>query len=402
MPVMDVDFTFRPDEGLPLAALRRIRGKGPVFWSEALGAWAVTSYAAVQEVLTDLTRFTSVGTPVEETLGPEGMLLNDTSMHNKMRAVWTKAMSRGALAARAEELDRIAHDVLAGLRSQLDAGEIVDLMPAIQRYALRFVSTLFAIPEERLDVIQRWNQMSSDAPVLELAEEGAARHRAAKQGVYDLVAEAVSDRRDRLACGEEADDLVSLMTAAEGRDGITPAMALDNLFNIIIGSDTTERWIGNAIVRLASDSDLRDLLRSRPELLESVLQEVMRIDTVAQVIMRRVKSDRVVLGGKTLKAGDQIFLLLGAANGDPTAFDNAEAFDVDRPAKQHMGFGYGFHNCLGINIARQEAIAFVSTLLDLFPGLEVVRSDYGDTWALWGPRRLDVVSRHVSREKRHG
>ncbi len=399
---MDVDFTFRPDEGLPLAALRQIRDRGPVFWSEALGAWAVTSYAAVQEVLTDLTRFTSVGTPVEETLGPEGMLLNDTGMHNKMRAVWTKAMSRGALAARAEELERIARDVLAEIRPQLDAGEAVDLMPVIQRYALRFVASLFAIPEDRLVVIQRWNQMSSDAPVLELAEEGAARHLAAKQGVYDLVAEAIRDRRERLAHSEEPDDLVSLMVAAEGRDGITPAMVLDNLFNIIIGSDTTERWIGNAIVRLASDPGLRDRLRTQPGLLETVLQEVMRIDTVAQVIMRRVKADGVELGGKSLKAGDQIFLLLGAANGDPAAFDNAEVFDIDRPTKQHMGFGYGFHNCLGINIARQEAIAFVSTWLDLFPDLDIAHSDYGDTWALWGPRRLGFVSRHASREKRHG
>ena len=116
---MDVDFTFRPGEGLPLTALGNIRSEGPVFWSEALGAWAVTSYAAVQEVLTDLTRFTSVGTPVEETLGPEGMLLNDTSMHNKMRAVWTKAMSRSAMAARSGELERIARDVLEPVERNL-------------------------------------------------------------------------------------------------------------------------------------------------------------------------------------------------------------------------------------------------------------------------------------------
>ncbi len=389
---MDVDFTYRPGEGLPHTALQRIREAGPVFWSEALGAWAVNSYDAVQEVLTDLTRFTSVGTPVEETLGPEGMLLNDTSLHNKMRAVWTKAMSRGSMAARSNELERIAGQVLEHVRMQLDSGETVDLMPVIQRYALRFVSSLFAIPEDRLDVIVRWSQLSSDAPVLELAEDGAARHLAAKRDVYDLVAKEVADRSRRLALGEEPDDLVGLMAAAEGRDGITSAMVSDNLFNIIIGSDTTERWIGNAIVRLATDPRLRERLLAEPGLLEPVLQEGMRLDTVAQVIMRRVKAEDVSLCGQALKAGDQLLLFLGAANGDPAAFGNADAFDIDRPPKQNLGFGYGFHNCLGINIARQEAIAFVGVLLDLLPDIRVANCDYGDTWALWGPRRLEVIS----------
>jgi cytochrome P450 len=109
--------------------------------------------------------------------------------------------------------------------------------------------------------------------------------------------------------------------------------------------------------------------------------------------MRRVKAEGALLGGQVLKGGDQLVLLLGAANGDPTAFDNADSLDIDRPAKQNMGFGYGFHNCLGINIARQEAIAFVSVLLDLLPDIRIDCCDFGDTWALWGPRRLDVVTR---------
>jgi cytochrome P450 len=391
---MDVDFTFRPGEGLPLTALEKIRDAGPVFWSEALGAWAVTSYAAVQEVLSDLDRFTSVGTPVEETLGPEGMLLNDTSMHNRMRAVWTRAMSRSAMAARSAELESLARDVLETARRQLDAGETVNLMSVIQQFTLRFVASLFAIPEEQLGAIQQWNQLSTDAPVLELADEGAARarHLAAKQGVYELVRSAVADRHARLQRGEVPEDLVGLMAAAEVRDGITSAMVLDNLFNIIIGSDTTERWIGNAIVRLLTDPGLRAQLRADPGLLEPALQEVMRIDTVAQVIMRRVKAGGAHLGGQTLQGGDQLVLMLGAANSDPAAFENAGAFDIARPAKQNMGFGYGLHNCLGINIARQEAMAFVSALLDVLPDLRLARCDYGETWALWGPRCLEVVS----------
>ena len=111
-------------------------------------------------------------------------------------------------------------------------------MPVIQRYALRFVASIFAIPEERLDVIRRWNQLSTDAPVLELADEGSARaqHLAAKQGVYDLVDEAVADRRERLQRGETPEDLVSLWRRPRGATG-----SLQPWFSIISSTSSSGR-----------------------------------------------------------------------------------------------------------------------------------------------------------------
>ena len=112
--------------------------------------------------------------------------------------------------------------------------------------------------------------------------------------------------------------------------------------------------------------------------------------TVAQVIMRCVKEDGVELYGQPMKKGDAIFLMLGAASRDPEAFEAADSFDIDRVQKPLLGFGYGFHHCLGINTARQEAMAFVNALLDALPPLTVVESDFGNNWALWGPRTLMV------------
>jgi cytochrome P450 len=214
-----------------------------------------------------------------------------------------------------------------------------------------------------------------------------------KEEVLDLVRGEITDRRQRLDRGEAPDDLVSLMAAAEGREGITRSVVVDNVFSFVLGSlETTERWIGNCIVRLSSDPELRGLLNADHSQIERFADEVMRVDTVAQVIMRRVKPDGAELGGKQLKGGDPIYVMLGAANADPAQFEHAGKFDMQRTRKLNLGFGFGMHHCLGINIARREAIAFIAVLLEKFPDYVVDECDYGDTWALWGPRRL-LVSR---------
>jgi cytochrome P450 len=117
----------------------------------------------------------------------------------------------------------------------------------------------------------------------------------------------------------------------------------------------------------------------------------MRCDTVAQTIQRCVRQDGAQFGGHRLAAGDPLFLLLGAANRDPAEFADPDRFSLHRKGNPQLGFGFGFHHCLGLNIARQEARAFIHVLLDALPDLRVAASYFGDSWALWGPRRLELV-----------
>jgi cytochrome P450 len=390
---MELDFAFRPDEGLPASAYPRLRAAGSVVWSEALGGWLVSSYETARTVLSDVRRFTMEGTPVAAQLGAEAMLINDTPMHHAMRGVWAKQVSRAALEMRAAELEANAAGVLEPLRSRLDAGETVDLIPVIRQFVMEFIASSFAVAHDRLGVFQRWAQLSADTPALGLApgSEAEKHHLAVKAEVIDLVRDEIAARHARFARGEQPDDLISLMAAAEGMSGITRPMVEDNVFNFILGAmDTTEKWLGNIIVRLCEDGDLRARIQADRSLIEPLIDEVMRFDTVAQVVMRRVKPGGAELDGQELGEGDQLFVMLGAANRDPAEFEDPDHFDIRRAAKPNLGFGFGFHHCLGINIARQEALAFITTILDLLPDLRVAACDYGQSWALWGPRRLEL------------
>jgi cytochrome P450 len=167
-------------------------------------------------------------------------------------------------------------------------------------------------------------------------------------------------------------------------------MAADNLLNFFLGAlDTTLKWLGNMVVFLGRRPDVLAQVRREPARLPAVMEEVMRLETVAQSLMRLVRQD-TELFGQRLKAGDPVLVLLGAANRDPAVFEDPHSFRLDRTAEVHLGFGYGFHHCLGAATARQETRAFLTVLLEMLPDLEVESVDYGSSWAVWGPRALAV------------
>lgn len=395
---MQLDFDYRPGEDLPAAAFVRLREAGPVVWSENLGGWLVSSYQGVRQVLGDVTRFTSAGTPVAEVFGAEGMLVNDTPLHHTLRAVWAKSVSIGAMRERIGQLRANAARVLAPIWPRLDAGESVDFIPVFRDYVMEFIALSFGVSRGHLDIFERWSQQSADTPALGLEEgsEAQRRHNAARAEVVALVADEMQDRRARLARGEAPDDLVTPMVAAVGQGGITEQMAADNLFNFILGAmDTTEKWLGNVLVRLCDDPALRAEVAANRSLIEPLADEVMRCDTVAQAIQRRVRPGADGAGaelcGQQLKGGDTVYLLLGAANRDAGEFAEPDRFDLRRTVKPNLGFGFGFHHCLGINIARCEVSAFVGELLATLPALKVAGRDMGASWALLGPRRLELA-----------
>jgi cytochrome P450 len=391
---MEIDFALRPGDGLPLELYRRLRDAGPVVWSETLGGWAVSGYAAVREVFGDVVRFTSAGTPVAEALGEQGMVVNDTPMHHTIRAVWARHVGIAAIEQRAAELEANALQALGTVRDRLETGQTVDFIPVFRAFVIRFITSSFGVPPDEARIFHRWSELSADAPAVAMEEGSAAQqnHFAVREAVFALIDRLVADRQRGLAAGETLGDLTALMVAAEGRDGITPAIVRDNLFNFILGAlDTTEKWLGNIVLKLCECPELAAALRADRSLIAPFAEEVMRCDTVAQTIQRRVRQDGADFAGLRLGAGESIFLLLGAANRDPVEFVDPDRFDLNRKGSPQLGFGFGFHHCLGLNIARQEARAFVHVLLDALPALRVAESHFGDSWALWGPRRLKLT-----------
>lgn len=151
------------------------------------------------------------------------------------------------------------------------------------------------------------------------------------------------------------DDLMTYLTEVE-LDGekLTRNEILDICFLFLLaGLDTVTATLGCNIAYLAENPEQRRKLVQDASLLDGAVEELLRWETPVTGVPRVLKKD-VRIGGKELKKGELVTLLLGASNLDDGEFENAEDVDFARERNRHLAFGGGAHRCLGSHLARME------------------------------------------------
>ncbi len=116
--------------------------------------------------------------------------------------------------------------------------------------------------------------------------------------------------------------------------------------------------------------DQRAILTREPERIREAIEELLRYETPVQNTARTTQTD-VTLHGVTIPAGGRVALMLGAANRDPTRWENPGTLDFTREAKRHIAFGEGIHFCLGGPLARLEGRIALKTFLERVPEYQV-------------------------------
>lgn len=130
------------------------------------------------------------------------------------------------------------------------------------------------------------------------------------------------------------------------------------------GGETTSSLVGNAVRLLADDQALQQRLREKPELIDAFVEEALRLESPFRQQMRSIPHD-TSLGGVDIPGGSTVVLLFGSANRDLAQFDDPDVVDLDRASpRRHLAFGHGIHYCVGAALARIEAKAVLTTLLD--------------------------------------
>jgi cytochrome P450 len=114
--------------------------------------------------------------------------------------------------------------------------------------------------------------------------------------------------------------------------------------------------IGNATLALLSHRDQLAWLRVSPDRTAGAVDELLRFDSPLQRTVRTAQADIELPEGDILEAGEQVAVLIGAANRDYSRFAEPDRLDLDRPnANRHLAFGTGTHACVGAALARLEA-----------------------------------------------
>ena len=217
----------------------------------------------------------------------------------------------------------------------------------------------------------------------ELAEVKVQKRQELGLYLFDLVARHRKEPSDnllsRLANETSADRMEDMDVVSTG------------VLMLVAGHETTVNLISNGTLLMLRRPDLRERLRSEPEISLRFVEELLRFEPPVQYTLR-VAAAPIEIGGVTIPKGSRIILLLAAASRDPDLFANPDQFDPDRPSIQHYGLGGGIHYCFGAPLARLEgqlALTAIARALEN-PKLLVDPPPYRPSPVLRGPIHLPV------------
>jgi cytochrome P450 len=149
-------------------------------------------------------------------------------------------------------------------------------------------------------------------------------------------------------------DLMPGLVYATFKDGSQPDFgAVSGLARFLFGAgqDTTSRLIAMASLILGEDPKLQQRLQAEPARIPDFIEEVLRYDAPVKVAYRLARADSKI-GDIDISAGTILTVAYNTASNDPAHFEHSGRFDIDRPhVREDMGFGRGFHGCLGVPLA---------------------------------------------------
>jgi len=152
----------------------------------------------------------------------------------------------------------------------------------------------------------------------------------------------ITERRNK-----PADDLMSHLITAE-----TEGMKLteDELVSTCIlvlnaGHEATVHSLGNGVKAILEEGIDARIALSDVAGGERLVEEVLRFDAPLHLFTRYVLED-LDWNGLPLKKGQEIGLMLGAANRDPARFNEPDRLDPTREPNPQQSFGGGIHFAL--------------------------------------------------------
>jgi cytochrome P450 len=346
-------------------------------------AWVVLGYDAARRALNDpriskdmLAALQEAGDVVAEGLpGPafsRHMLNVDPPDHTRLRRLVSRAFVPGRIAA----LEPAIRAIASALLDELDAagpGATVDLIEGYA-YPLPFgvIGELLGIPVADRPRLHAWFQVLLTGWAGDPPPEAVE----ASDGIVAYLRELVDDKRQ-----SPADDLVSVLVAAED-DALTTQEVLSSLFQLVVaGHDTTASLIGNGVVALLDHPCQLEALLADLGQLPVAIDELVRFTAPVPHATFRVTAEPVTLDGVQIPAHEQVLVCLGAANRDPGRFPAPDFLDVGRDDGPNLGFGHGIHYCLGAPLARLEARIAFDELLGRHPRLRLAVDRDSLAWA---------------------
>jgi cytochrome P450 PksS len=360
----------------PFPTYVAMRADAPIYAHHPPGGgtiWYITRFEDVTAVLKDNDHFVK---DVRHSLPPgvskprktavhqrinENMLFADPPDHTRLRALVNQAFTPRRVAKMAARVQAITDDLLDGIAA---AGEADLIASFALPMPVRIIAELLGIPAADQAQVADWSQaiISPGSKNLSYGD----RKRKVRAFVAYLQQMFVLRQR------QPEDDLISALVQAEEAGERLNEAELSSMVALLLvtGHETTVNLLGNGALALLQHPEQLAILRERPELWETAVEELLRFDGPVETSTTRwVRADFEFKGHKMAR-GDVVRVVLASANRDGCQFSQPDVLDVTRDDNRHLAFGMGIHYCLGAPLARLEGIIGLQTLFTKFPNLQ--------------------------------
>ncbi|MCB5910859.1 cytochrome P450 [Streptomyces pinistramenti] len=350
--------------------LRERRPLTRVTLYDGRSAWLVTGNAEGRALLPDPRLSCDTAHPsfpclTEETADQQVSQLPligvDDPVHARQRRLVASGFGIRRIAALRPHIERAAEELTDAM---LAGGNRAELVSA---YALPLASeatfTLLGVPSPQRPHLGELAQR-----MLSLSGDGSTHQ--AEQTFRQLLRhleELISTRHQAPGNGV-IDDLIAQHQPLGDAD--TGELAMMCMVLITGGNDTTAVTLATSLHALLEHPDQLARLRSDPALVPGAVEELMRLTSVTDALLRVALAD-IDVAGHTIRAGEGVIFSTMLMNRDPDAWEDPDTLDVRRKAGRHVAFGYGIHQCVGQNLARVEMEIALNTLLRRIPTLRL-------------------------------
>ena len=295
------------------------------------------------------------------------MLGHEPPEHTRLRGL----VQKGFMAQQVEQLrpriELLCAELLDGLADR-------DEFDVIECYAtpipVTVIAELLGVPTEMAPNLLGWSHAMVQMYEMQRTPKIESDAVEASQQFVAYLRSFVNDRRRR-----PSEDLISQLIAVEAEgEKLTEDELISNCILLLnAGHEATVNVIGNGLLGLLKFPDQLSRWRANTDLLidKIAVEELMRFDTPLHQFNRWVL-EPVEFNGTKFEVGQEIALLLGAANRDPKAFNSPDELILDRQPNPHVSLGGGIHYCLGAPLARLEIQIAVPMFIRKFPQVSLV------------------------------
>ncbi len=398
VPVLSPTF-FEPGFNQdPFPLLEEVRALGPVVFNEVLDGYMITGYRDVARILGDVPHYAQAQSDSFDSFfgGPTMETIDDKERHDAIRGIWAKDFRREELESRRPLVEQVVAERLDPYVERLRDGEVLDAVSLMTRSIPTLViAHMLGIETEMFEQFSAWSDAMGGMAEgsLDPTDAGPVRVEAGRQASQELnayIAQEVAARRS-----QPSDDLIGMMVHAPFAQAEMSELEViaSNTQLVFAGNETTAKLMAHTLVTLATHPDQRAMLAQDRSLIPQTIEEVHRWQTIVQFTHRHVFNTPMEVHGVTLPKDSSAIVFPGAANRDPERWPNAQSFDLTREHRQHLGFGFGLHSCIGLNLARLEVSVWLDRLLDLIPEFRLAEPvDYGANFQLRGPSAVVLAA----------